>query len=84
MLGYDRLLGQNAQVWFLLYISPPETYSNEQSSVIPQRRSIGEHLFCPVFSVSKIAIQMKILVNHLISRVMLPAILPFIRTTCSL
>jgi len=31
MLGYDRLLGQNAQVWFLLYISPPETYSNEQS-----------------------------------------------------
>jgi len=83
ILEYDRLLGQNEQMWFL-YISPPETYSNEQSSVIPQRRIVGEHLFCPVSNDNKIEIQMKILVNHLISRVMLPAALLFTHTTCSL
>jgi hypothetical protein len=83
MLGYDRLLRQNAQVWFL-YISHPETYTNEQSSVILVRHTVGEHLFCAVSSDSEIEIKIKILVNNLISRVILPAIPPFIRTSCSL
>ena len=83
MMVYDRLLRQNARAWFLLYISSPETYSNEQSAFIPQRHSVGEHLFWAVFS-DKIEIKIKILVNHLISRVILTAVLPFIRTSCLL
>lgn len=55
--SYDRM------PWFLVYIPPPEIYSNEQSSVIPQRYSVGEHLFFAVFGHNNIEIQIKILVN---------------------